>query len=259
MVARRAPRRHRVPTLRHVAQAGERIDPEQSIFGRLGNPLDYPSRLPDGPALLLGTAAHQIDADDLAALRLSGTGELVDDVLRARGSASLRERVVSVAFGANRDLRNLAWKLGNYHDDIGRESSGDVVVIPASIPDADVVASNIGYWGYVYGALLLHRPPALARSYLEGARVPVALLLVDERQMHILHASEGVPRPGESERGGVSCDVALIDVEVAASTLAAQLYLVAMPFLSFDGVRPVAFEAVATSGRDERTPVLGPF
>ena len=251
-------RRH-CRTLRHVRRGGVRIDPEQSIFGRDGNPLDYPSRLPESPTLLLGTEAHAIDADDLAALRLSGTGELVDDVLRARGSAPLGKRVVSVAFGANRDLRNLAWKFANYHDATGREPSGDLVVVPASIPDADVVASNIGYWGYVYGALILHRPPELERPYLRGTRAPVALLLVDEHQMHMLHASEGVPRPGESERGGVSCDVALIDVEVGGRTLAAQLYLVAMPYLSFDGGRPVAFENVASSGRSERTHVLAPL
>ena len=239
-----------------MTRTGRRIDPEQSIFGQAGNPLEYPSRLPDGPTLLLEAEAHRIEGDDPAALRLSETGELVDDVLHARGSAPLGKRVVSVAFGANRDLRNLAWKFANYADATGGAPAGDVVVIPAAIPDADVVASNIGYWGYVYGALLLHRPPALERPELRGTRAPVALLLVDEGQLHVLHASEGVPRPGESERAGVSCDVGLIDVEVGGRTVAAQLYLVASPYLSFDGVRPVALEAVASSGRNGWAHVL---
>lgn len=187
---------------------------------------------------------------------MQGTAELVDDVLQARGSAPVSERVASVAFGANRDLHNLSWKFANYYDETGREASGDLVVLPGSIPDADVVACNIGYWGYVYGALLLHRPPALDRPYLKAVRAPVAVLLLDEHQMHMLHASEGVPRPGDSERPGVSCDVALMDVEIGGSTLAAQLYVLALPFLSLDGSRPVAFETVEATGRDEQTPVL---
>lgn len=187
---------------------------------------------------------------------MEGTAELVDDVLRARGAAPISERVASVAFGANRDLHNLAWKFANYHDETGREASGDLVVLPGSIPEADVVACNIGYWGYVYGALLLHRPPKLERPYLKAVQAPVAVLLLDEHQMHMLHASEGVPRPGDSERPGVSCDVALIDVAIGETTLPAQLYVLALPFLSLDGSRPVAFEAVETTGRDELTPVM---
>jgi hypothetical protein len=226
------------------------IDPEQAIFGELGSPLDYPCQLPDRPYLLLGDEAHEIDVTELEQPTVKETGERVDEVLAARGSALLADRIASVAFGANRDLRNLAWKFAHYHDAAGRKPSGDLVLLPGRTPGADVVACNVGYWGYVYAALLLHRPPALRRTYLESTNAPVAVLLLDEDQMHMLHESEGVPRRRTTARPGVSCDVALIDVEVAARRLEAQLYVLALPYLSFDGRTPVPFREVTTSGRD---------
>lgn len=234
------------------------IDSEKAIFGTLGSPLDYPCELPDRPYLLLGDEAHEIDLAAPDGPAVKATGRRVDDLLVARGSARFADRVASVAFGANRDMRNLAWKFSHYHDVTGRKPSGDLVLLPARIAAADVVACNIGYWGYVYAALLLHRPPALQRPYLEEASAPVAVLLLDEDQMHMLHESEGVPRQADTDRPGVSCDVALIDVEVASmpARLEAQLYVLALPYLSFDGRAPVAFQEVATTGRDPSVPVL---
>jgi hypothetical protein len=234
------------------------IDSEKAIFGTRGTPLDYPCELPDRPYLLLGDKAHEIDLAAPDGPTVRSTGQPVDDLLAARGSARLADRVASVAFGANRDMRNLAWKFSHYHDVTGRKPSGDLVLLPARIAAADVVACNIGYWGYVYAALLLHRPPALQRPYLDGASAPVAVLLLDEDQMHMLHESEGVPRQAETERPGVSCDVALIDVEVASipARLEAQLYVLALPYLSLDGRSPVAFQEVATTGRDPSIPAL---
>lgn len=227
------------------------LDPETSIFGSEGNPLDYPGALKDRPYLLLGKDAHELRGESVEALRLRSTGEGVDAVLRRRGSAGLSDRVVSVAFGANRDLRNLAWKFAHYHDETGRRPSGDLVVLPVAVEDADVVACNVGYWGCVYGALLLHRPAVLRRDYLAGVRTPVALLLVDEDQLHMLHASEGVPRRAGAERAGVSCDVALLDVVFGTETLTAQLYVLALPFLSLDGELPVPLAESASACRPE--------
>jgi hypothetical protein len=177
----------------------------ESIFGPSGDPLEYPSDRPSDPYLVRGSVADRLDWDcDMAKARLED-GRSLPEVLAAGGAAPLEDRIVQVAFGANRDLANIAWKFTNYRNDPARDVSADLITLPAHIDDADVVACNIGYWGYVYAGLALHRPPFLDRPYLAGSRVPVTLLLLDEAQMHAVHLSEGVPRTAEEERQHVSC------------------------------------------------------
>jgi hypothetical protein len=230
---------------------------QKSVFGDAGNPLDYPSDRASEPYLVQGSAAHRLIWDwNLPDVRLDDGRSLVD-VLAARGAAPLEERVVQVAYGANRNLGNIAWKFRNYRNDPDRDVSADLVALPAYIHDADVVACNIGYWGYVYASLLLHRPPVLDRPYLAGNRVPVTLLLLDEAQMQATHLSEGVPRAAGDERQHVSCDVGVVEVQALGRTLQAQVYGIPLPCMSLDGgALPVAFRRVATESRTDTVPRL---
>lgn len=234
------------------------LDTKESIFGQAGDPLDYPGTRPQEPYFLHGSTARRLTWDwDLGRIRLDD-GRLLTDVLAGAGATPLEDRVVQVAFGANRDLANLAWKFGNYRTEDGAPVSTDLITLPAHVEDADVVACNIGYWSYVYGGLLLHRPPLLDRPYLEGSRAPVTLLLLDPAQMQALHASEGVARTAEDDRPLVSCDVGVVSVTALGRTLRAQVYGLPLPFLSLDGGQlPVAFRTVATGGAAHHVRRLG--
>lgn len=233
----------------HSNQKGSavRIDARQSIYGDAGSPLNYPSVRPDHPYLLNGSSAHRLSWSWDQRGGVLEDGRALEVVLEGLGVAPVQDRVVQIAFGANRDLENLAWKLSRYNEDPGGRTSPVVITLPGVVRDADVVACNIGYWGYVYAALALHRPPELIRPYLIGSLTPVTVLLLDEGQMVAMHLSEGVPKPAEADRDLVSCDVGTIEVDVMGKELQAQVYGLPLPFLSLDGGRlPVAFRAVRT-------------
>ena len=228
-----------------------KIDKTTSIYEK-GEPLGYPNRLHDSPVLLSGEYCYEIGwrwPDGESVVR--GVGDSVNEYLIARGSAAIENRIAQVAFGANRDLINIAWKLKNYSDDAEGAVSEDVIVLPGLIHDADVVACNVGYWGYIYAALLMHRRTQVDRPYLEGVSVPVAILLLDEGQMCAMHKSEGVIKSADEERPMVNCNVAMVDTELPGKrTVSAQLYSLSLPFLSFDGIHPVGFNTVDTCGRN---------
>lgn len=225
------------------------IDYARAIYDPSGNPLDYPGRIVSAPLLVTdGGYCPLTHARDFSLFRLDD-GRTVDDVLATRGEAPLSQRVAQIAFGANRNLENIAWKFRNYHA-ADHSISQDFVALPAVIRNADVVACNIGYWGYVYGGLLTATASCGFRDYLLGSACPVTLLLLDESQMKAVHKSEGVPLPGEAPHG-VACGVSDVEVSLSATvTCRAQVYSLSVPFLSFDGQRPVAFDAVATRGRN---------
>ena len=219
------------------------------MFARGGDPLSYPGTPPREPCLLLEDEAWSLSWEDTGRVTVTETGARVDSVLERRGAAPLSERTPQIAYGANRDIRNLAWKLKAYAQ--AAHVSRDVVIVPVHVPDADVVACNIGYWGYVYAALCLHRPPELDRPYLRGASMPAALLLLDRDQVHAMHRSEGVPLDASESRAGVSCDVAsaACTVDASGEQIDAQSYVLSLPFMSFDGGRtPAPFAAVSTGG-----------
>ena len=221
------------------------IDVNESIYGEEGDALDYPSVRPDHAYLLTSGTARRLDWDWSAASAVrTRDGQIVGEVLDALGCEGLSSRVVQVAFGANRDLTNLAWKFKNYELEAGRQVSQDLIVLPGYVLDAEVVACNIGYWGYIYGALALHRPGIVERPYLLGYRVPVSVLLLDTIQVEVMHLSEGVPKASDIARDHVSCDVGIVDVEVLGRVLKAQLYALPLPFLTFDNKLPIAFETV---------------
>ena len=224
-----------------------KLDIEQSIYGIVGDPLKYPSRRPNEAYLLDGTFAHKLTWSwNLSEVSFMETGESVSEFLRDRGEASIEERIPQIAFGANRDLTNLAWKFANYKPTSGRTISRCALILSGIVHDAAVVACNIGYWGYIYSSLIFHKENVVDRPFLEGANAPVSVLLLDDDQMVAMHESEGVLRPGDVSRPDVSCDVAMWDVESFGRSLTAQMYVLPLPYLSFDEQRPVTFDSVKT-------------
>lgn len=232
-----------------------KIRSEESIYGEEGNPLDYPSTLRSG--------CYYVDDDEARAVIWDWKAENIRDSVtlqpiseldpRASSAvASMPDRIPQIAFGANRDIANLVWKFRNYAESSGEEAE-PFFVLPAYVPDADVVMCNIGYWGYVYAALLTSRGGSdVAVRATVGNNAPVAVLLLTPKQMEMMHVSEGVPRPGDLARQGVSCDVALLNAVVEGKELKCQQYVLPLPLLSVDGESPMGFSAVPHVSQDRR-------
>lgn len=233
------------------------IDSTMSIYEK-GDPLGYPNRLHDVPVVMSKDICWELEwrwPDGQTVI--NGTGQSLNDFLLKRGAAPIEERIPQIAFGANRDLVNIAWKLRNYSDGSGGKVSRDIIVLPGKIYDADVVACNIGYWGYIYAALIMHQQYRVERPYLKGVTAPVAILLLDRGQVNAMHDSEGVIKSPLEDRPMVNCDVAMANITLPGGYgINAQLYSLALPFLSFDGFYPVPFKEVRSSGRNPDCPAL---
>ncbi|MFT5506008.1 MAG: hypothetical protein ACI845_001665 [Gammaproteobacteria bacterium] len=224
------------------------IDLQNAIYDPKGNPLTYPGEMPDSPVFVIDNKAMTVNASDHYQSFHLEDGRDVDSILLSRGLAPIAERIAQVAFGANRNIENLVWKFKHYLAK-NRSINQELLILPATIPNAEVVACNIGYWGYVYAGLLTTTSDFNLRKYLMGTQCPVTLLLLDEEQMKALHHSEGVMLPGD-EQPGVSCKVSDVIADLSPNlSCSAQVYSLAVPFLSFDGHQPVAFEMVKTQNR----------
>jgi hypothetical protein len=226
------------------------INLNKAIYDPKGNPLTYPGEMPESPVLVMDNEAIAVNAsDDYRSFHLAD-GRNLDEILISRGLAPVSERIAQVAFGANRNIENLVWKFKHYLAQ-NRSINQELLILPATIPNAEVVACNIGYWGYVYAGLLTTTSDFKFREPIMGTRCPVTLLLLDEEQLKAIHHSEGVMLPGE-EQPGVSCKISDLRVDLSPDiSCPAQVYSLAVPFLSFDGHQPVAFKMVKTQNRGE--------
>ena len=233
-----------------------RIDPETAIYGSVGNPLDYPSTLRPAAYYVDGVNAVRLSWNwtDTTGIRLTADGSALTDLgPRARRAVeALPDRVPQIAFGANRNLTNLIWKFRHYADEADAIPE-PFFVLPAVVPRADVVMCNVGYWGYLYAALLTDRSGDPATSRLVADReAPVAVLLLTADQMRMVHRSEGVPESPVTGRAIVSCDVALLDARCLGRVLTCQAYALPVPYLSFDGTTPIRLPTAPTDGTAQR-------
>lgn len=213
----------------------------RALYAPRGHPLGYPGSRPANALVLRdGSASPLVWRGD--GWRTARDDRPVDALLRT----PLRARTAQIAFGANRHPANLAWKLRHYRRH-NPHLADDVLMVPCTIPDALVVACNVGYWGYVYGALIT----AAHLPVLRGARCAGMLLFLDPDQLHAVHASEGVLPPGATEaRAPVSCDVGTWPARLPNGvTLSAQFYALSLPFLSFAGRTPLPLAGVEVSGQ----------
>jgi hypothetical protein len=227
---------------------------DKAIYGDMGRPLDYPGQIIARPVFVSNGYASVLRCSDDFLAFTTVEGESLDRILQQKGVPQVRDRVVQIAYGANRNLENITWKFRHYHQ-ANLAVSQDFIALPGFLRNADVVACNIGYWGYIYGGLLTRQAEGNFRSYLKETRCPVTLLLLDSSQLAAVHRSEGVVSPGQA-RPGVSCALSDIDVHLSDTvTCQAQVYSLSVPFLSFDGKKPIALENVMTEGRGDY-PVL---
>lgn len=228
----------------------KKINVRKAIYGEHGNPLDYPGQIIEQALLISNSSITElISTDDFSTFSTTNE-ESLETILHRKGAAQVQERVVQIAFGANRNLENIIWKFRNYHQ-TDQTISQDFIAIPGFLYNADVVACNIGYWGYMYGGLLTTIPENSLRPYLNKTKCPVVLLLLDHSQLKAVHRSEGVVMPGEP-RPGVCCEVSDLDVHLSDHvTCHAQVYSLSVPFLSIDGNKPISLQAVQTEGRGD--------
>jgi hypothetical protein len=238
------------PQPTRLGEAMNKVAINRAIYGNHGNPLDYPGRIIARPVFVSNGYAIELGCSDDFLTFTTAKGDSLERILHQRGVPQIQDRVAQIAFGANRNLENIAWKFRNYHH-ADHAVNQDFIALPAFLHNADVVACNIGYWGYIYGGLLTGTPEGNFRPYLNETWCPVTLLLLDTSQLAAVHRSEGVVMPGQA-RPGVSCAVSDMDVHLSDSvTCRAQVYSLSVPFLSFDGKKPIAFETVKTRGRGD--------
>lgn len=222
---------------------------ELSLYDPAGDRWSYPGDLPNAPYLLVGDQTYRLRWRE-DHFELAGSSD--PDLERALRRIEARNTSAQLAYGANRNPANLVWKLSAYAT--ANRCSRDAIIVPAVVREADVVACNIGYWGYVYGSLLLHRPPHMLRPYLRDAVASCAVLWLDADQVHAMHRSEGVPHSASAPRAGLSCDVTLVEAIELESTrpVQCQTYALPLPYLSFDGESPAPLAAVDVTGGTRR-------
>lgn len=187
----------------------------RAIYGKHGNPLDYPGHIIERPLFVSGVCATELQCSGDFSTFATADGKSLESILHHKGAPQVRDRVVQIAFGANRNLENITWKFRNYHL-ADHSISQDFIALPGFLHNADVVACNIGYWGYIYGGLLARREEGKFRTYLSETRCPVTLLLLDSSQLAAIHRSEGVVMPGRSTPG-VSCAVSDMNVHLSGN------------------------------------------
>jgi hypothetical protein len=223
------------------------IDLSASIYEN-GDPLEYPSRLHGNAVLVTGGTSQDIFPAEDFGVFVNADGKDVDAILASRGASHISARVAQLAFGAHRNIQNLAWKFANYNRHNPVPISQDFVIVPAWLRNADVVACNISSGGHVYSGLLTTKPELGIRKYLLGNHCPVGLLLLDEAQMRAMHQMGGVHQADEAP-SGIICDIADAEVDLGAGLRCrVQMYDVNLPYLSLDGT-PIAFSTVGTLGR----------
>ncbi|MDD2476761.1 MAG: hypothetical protein PHI32_12735 [Dysgonamonadaceae bacterium] len=120
----------------------------------------------------------------------------LNEFLYMKKEAQMCNRIALVAYGANRNPINLAWKLRKYRDKSKRPVSQTVIMFPGMIIGADVVAANIFYAGYFFSDLLFHNYD------LHRTKTEITVLFVDEKQLEAIHISEEVFDESESRTWG---------------------------------------------------------
>ncbi|HEY3143797.1 MAG TPA: hypothetical protein VGJ86_21860, partial [Acidimicrobiales bacterium] len=195
----------------------------------------YPGPAPDFPHLLVRDRVYPLHVQFAAdGLRLTvGDGTPVDSVLRRLGVASLRERIPTIGYGANRSPHSLALKFSHH----GR-GEPVVPVFAGSLSDVDVVAAGLSSQGFVF-ADIVDSP---------GTRVDVLLALLDPEQLVAVHDSEGV---GKVYDCAWLPGIAVVGTE---GTLGGLAYVGRRGLFADPDGHPLAFSAI--TARSRRFPAL---
>ncbi len=201
-------------------------------------PHTYPGRTIEGDFLLLDDRVLPIVGRRRSEpLQVGGAdGPPLDELLRARGEASLAERVAVVGYGANRCPGSLHVKM-SHHDYV---SPGVGISIPSllvEIPAVEVAWGGISEQGCAYADLIP------SGDHVAEA-VVVHVNLFDADQFRAINASEGVGRAGYA-----LAHIGELDVG-GPEPLPALCYAgPAAPYRSVCTGRPLAVSAVSARGR----------
>ncbi|GEM_PF-6633014 len=152
----------------------------------------YPGYMLDFPYVLHDTRLYEIKLkgnllQDAVVIVSKNYEVPIDLFLKSIGTCSIEERIGVLAFGANRNPENMAWKLKRYRDQDNKRIVPTVIVIPAKVKDVDVVAANIFYSGHFFADILF------GHEYSKGTEIEAAIQLVDKKQIEAIHKSEEVP------------------------------------------------------------------
>lgn len=154
---------------------------------------------------------------------------------------SISNRIPVIAFGANRNVENLLWKLKKYD-----ASDRVIIALPAYIENAESVVSSIFYFGHFYSDIIFDTP------YSQNTILESTLLLLSAEQVYALNKSENVPEKDINSHWGAK--IATINVVVpilGKKRIKALIYVSETIILNHPVYRkPVAFRDVFAYNRN---------
>ena len=203
-------------------------------------PLTYPGDCPDGSFLIINNEVVSLNAsnpDDVFFMR-DGENHSLNTWLKKQKLPLLKDRIMVLAYGANRNPATLKIKFENYN----YKYIDQPLVVPvfkAKLKNADVVASGLHGQGYFYADLLLESRHTL------GTEIDVWINLLDEDQFRVIEESENVSK-GLYTLGQID-HITLSESNLQITALA---FLSASVTLIYQQTNtPVAFENVFAQNR----------
>lgn len=213
----------------------------------------YPGEMMKFPYVLHGDELYPIKVEGLdlekAMIEISGSEVLpLPKFLESIGAAAIQERIGILAFGANRNPENMAWKLGRYRDGKNMPVSKTIIVLPGGVTGADVVAANIFYGGHFFADLLF------SHELTRNTTVQASIQLVDKKQLEAIHISEEVPSKEnitEEYWGAGVASLPGVFVDMGGRRLVNTLVYVSSTSIFVSPVtnQPIAFRQVEAEGR----------
>lgn len=161
--------------------APQSVDITQSCYARN---FTYPGERPGFPFLTDCVYLYPLNTEsgiEFSQWEFASSGESVNRFLAVRGEVLIGDRYPVLAYGANRNPDNLAWKFSR------AGITGVVIGLPVTIHNADVVAANMFHSGHMYADLMWDREET------QGVSVDAVILLLDEKQLCLINRTERVP------------------------------------------------------------------
>lgn len=175
------------------------VDIKESCYEKQ---LIYPGRILTYPWVCVRDYVYPviIEENNIKKSRIIIEDELIEieEYLFKLGSEPLEKRIPVIAFGANRNIENIVWKMRKY------DVSNDVIIaLPAYIENSESVVSGIFFSGHFYSDIIFNN------QYCDNTVLEATLLLVSINQVYALNKSENVPKAVIENHWGAK--LALID------------------------------------------------
>ena len=165
----------------------------------------------------------------------------LEQLLLNMGYDSIGERIPIIAFGANRNVENLIWKMKKYG-----ASDQAIISFPAYIENAESVVSSIFYSGHFYSDIIFNT------CFSQNTILEASLLLLSKEQIYALNKSENVPKENSDNHWGAKiASISAIVPILGYQRIKALIYVSETIILNHpENGKPVAFRDVFAFNRN---------